>query len=94
MKCIECDKKFKEGEEGSWCSMECKEKFFIKYYEESVFTRRLIDTKVKHILKKVEANIIFPWEGSLAEGCIDKTREWLINKQRLAFGKIYNGEFS
>lgn len=89
-RCIECSNYLdgKENQNLKWCSMDCKEKTFINCFENSQWTYKLINTKLDFLLKKVEACLIFPWEGCLAEGNIDKTREWLIDKQRTAFNKI------
>ena len=90
MKCIECGKENVNNtpvEDGKWCSMECKEKTFINNFENSQWVYRLLETKTTELLKRVEAGLLFPFEGSLISG-IEMTRPTIVNMQRDAFNRI------
>ena len=54
--CIECKIDF-EGED-KWCSMKCKEEFFIKYYENSKWTTRLIENSKNDLKERIKATML------------------------------------
>ena len=85
MKCIECKKEISENDK--WCSMECKEKTFIENFEESQWTYKLIKSRTDLLLKKVEANLLFPFERTLVAGK-EMERPKIADMLRLSMNKI------
>jgi len=85
MKCIECNKEMESGYK--WCSMECKEKTFIENFEESQWTYKLIRTRVNLLLRKVEANMLFIFEGTKVSGK-ELERPQIMDTLRTNFNKI------
>ena len=88
MKCLSCLKEIEE-KNNKWCCMKYKEEFFIKYFENTQWVYQLINKEQTKLLKKVEALLIFPFEGALEPGK-ELNRVQILDMQRTQFNKLRN----
>ncbi|KKM69279.1 hypothetical protein LCGC14_1452360 [marine sediment metagenome] len=58
VECIQCNDELIPSKEELWCSMDCKEKFFIKYYENSKWTTRLIESSRENLKELIKGTML------------------------------------